>query len=63
MTEGSAAAESGLQGGDVLISIDGIRTVDRNSLRRALAAKFKGSEIELVIVRDGERMRIAATMK
>ncbi|MAW60991.1 MAG: hypothetical protein CMJ94_09160 [Planctomycetes bacterium] len=63
VTEGSAAAESGLQGGDVLISIDGIRTVDRNSLRRALAAKFKGSEIELVIVRDGERMRIAATMK
>lgn len=63
VTEGSAAEMSGLQSGDVLLSIDGIRTVDRDTLRRALAGKFKGTEITIVFLREGERMSVTATMR
>ena len=63
VTEGSAAEAAGLQAGDVLLSIDGVRTEDRDSLRRALAGKFKGTEITVVFTRDGERMSATATMK
>ncbi|MCH2101840.1 MAG: M28 family peptidase [Planctomycetes bacterium] len=63
ITSESAAELAGLQANDVLLSIDGFRTVDRDSLRRALAGKFKGTEIRVVFLRNGERMSITATMK
>jgi peptidase M28-like protein/PDZ domain-containing protein len=62
VTEESAAAAAGLEGGDILLSVDGIRTTDRDSLRRALAGKFKGTSVTVVYSRNGERQSTTATM-
>lgn len=62
VTEGSAAEAAGILADDVLWSVDRVRTTDRDSLRRALAAKYKGTEIEVVLLRDGERVVLQATM-
>ncbi len=63
VTDESAAAASGLEAGDILLSVDGIRTTDRDSLRRALAGKFKGTTVTVVYSRNGERQSTTATMK
>lgn len=63
VTEDSAAEAAGLQAGDILLSVDGVKTVDRDSMRRALAGKFKGTAVTVVYSRDGERRSTTATMK
>jgi Peptidase family M28/PDZ domain len=63
VSEDSAAELAGLVVGDVLIKVDKRRIHNRDDVRRALAGKEKGTEIKVVILRDGEQKVIQATLK
>lgn len=52
----SAAAQSGLQAGDVLTHIDGVEIVDGNHLRNMIALIRVGEEARVTYARNGEVM-------
>ena len=60
--EGSPAAEAGLRRGDVIVELGGdpIRTVE--DLYSAIRRRDPGDEVELEIVRDGERETLDVTL-
>jgi serine protease DegQ len=62
VVEGSGAAEAGIQAGDVLLSADGepLRSVE--DLFALLRERDPGDEIELELLRDGERQTVTATL-
>jgi S1-C subfamily serine protease len=59
---GSAAAEAGVRVGDVIASIDGRPLGGRTALRRAILQREIGDRVELGIIREGERLQVAATL-
>lgn len=61
--EGSAAAEAGLQDGDVLLRVNGRDTIDMDQLRRALAGGLKGEEVSLKVKRGQETVNLTATLQ
>lgn len=61
--EDSAAAAAGVLPGDVLLGIDRRRVTDRDTLRRALAGRWKGETLTLRLLRDGERIELEATLQ
>ncbi|MBN2130471.1 MAG: Do family serine endopeptidase [Sedimentisphaerales bacterium] len=56
VTEGSAAAEAGLERGDIVIRFDGVTVDNANEFRNRVAMYKPASEIEMVVLRDGEEM-------
>ena len=62
IAEGSPAAEAGLTAGDVIVELGGeeIRTVE--DLYSAIRSRDPGDEVELTIVRGGERQTLDATL-
>ncbi len=60
--EGSAAAEAGLEGGDVILSLNGTPTGTTNDLLGAILRHRRGDRVELVLLRDGERLEKAVTL-
>lgn len=50
---GSPADKAGLKKGDVIIEVNGKKTVDANSVRLAVSQNRPGTRIELVYLRDG----------
>lgn len=63
VSEDSAAQEAGILDGDVLLVVNGRKIEDRMALRRSLAGLQKGAEISAVILRDGVRKSLNATLK
>ncbi len=61
VVEGSAAEAAGLRVGDDLVSIDGRRVSTFDDVGE-LVAPNPGEEVRLVVVRDGERMTLDATL-
>ncbi len=60
--EGSAAAEAGLKAGDVVVELDG-RPIDSSSdLRNRIGLVPVGDKVRLVVIRDGRRREITATV-
>ena len=51
---GTAAAEAGLEEGDIITRVDGIALRDYNQLRTIIANKRPGDVVEVDVVRDGE---------
>lgn len=54
----SAAAEVGIEVGDVFLAYDGERVFDSASLQRATTAGEFGETVSIDVLRDGERIRV-----
>jgi len=54
---GSPADAAGLKAGDVVVEFDGKPVVDLQSYSDALYARQPGDEVDVVVVRNGERVR------
>ena len=59
--EESAAAEAGLQAGDVITSVDGRSVDDINNLRRRLSVVDPGEEVSIGVTRSGRELDLTAT--
>jgi len=60
--ENQPAAKAGLKGGDVILSLDNIRTQTPNDLRNAVAAIAPNKEVAVVIIRDGKELTLNAVL-
>jgi Do/DeqQ family serine protease len=61
--EGSAASESDLRAGDVILEIDGREVDAPNQLQSYVAAQTAGTTVTLKIFRDGETLERKVTLK
>ena len=60
--EESAAADAGLQAGDVITSVDGRSVADSANLRRRLSAVDPGEEVSIGVTRAGRELELTATL-
>ncbi|MEJ2515897.1 MAG: DegQ family serine endoprotease [Gammaproteobacteria bacterium] len=58
----SAAAEAGLEAGDIIVSVDGEPVENANELRNAIGLKRSGDTVRLEVIRDGDSRRVTATL-
>ena len=63
VTVDSAASESGLMVGDVLLQVNGRDITSMETLRRALAGGLRGEEVSMIVTRDGVKKTFKATLK
>lgn len=59
---GSGADEAGIESGDVIISIDGVRVTNIGDLVAQVGAHRPGDTVEVELIRDGETMRLEVTL-
>lgn len=59
---GTAAEAAGIEVGDLVISIDADPIRDSNDLRAEVITRAPGTEIELVLIREGERITLIAVL-
>ncbi|HEX5996207.1 MAG TPA: trypsin-like peptidase domain-containing protein [Jiangellales bacterium] len=59
---GSAAAEAGLENGDIVTHINDRLVTDAESLIAAVRSYRPGDEVELTVVRDGETITLPVTL-
>jgi serine protease Do len=60
---GSPAARAGLRQGDVIVSLDGEKLADNNSLRNRIAGTKPGSKVAVEVLRDGHSQTLYATLE
>ncbi len=60
--EESAAADAGLQAGDVITSVDGRAVDDSANLRRRLSGIDPGEEVSIGVTRAGRELELTATL-
>lgn len=56
------AARDGLLAGDVILDVDGKRVDSSDALPRLIGAIDPGEEVELIVLRNGERETVTATL-
>ncbi|PKO79967.1 MAG: peptidase [Betaproteobacteria bacterium HGW-Betaproteobacteria-13] len=59
---GSAADKAGLQAGDVVLGVDGIRVADSADLPRIIGEKRPGTKVKLDVWRDGRNREVSAVL-
>lgn len=59
---GSAADQAGLQAGDVVLGVDGIRVADSADLPRIIGEKRPGTKVRLDVWRDGRNREVTAVL-
>ena len=59
---GSPADSAGLKAGDVVVEFDGRVVTDLQSYSNALYARKPGDEVDIVVLRNGERVRVRARL-
>lgn len=59
--EGSAAHKAGIERGDVIIEIDGVKILTMDQLTELIASKKVGDEIKITIVKNGKENRELTT--
>lgn len=59
----SAAEEAGIMPGDVIISVDGARIDNADTLRNRIGLMRPGDRVEFEVYRDGERLQLAARLR
>ena len=62
VTPGSGAAGAGLQEGDVIVEVDGTRVSGPETVASEVRGHGVGDVIDVVIVRDGVRQTVSATL-
>lgn len=60
--EGSAAEKAGLMAGDILVEFAGHEITDLYAYTYALREHKPGDEVEVVVIRDGERLHFKAVL-
>ena len=60
--EGSPAEEAGLQSGDIIVEFGGQEVTDLYAYTYARRDHEPGDEVELVVLRDGERMTVTVVL-
>lgn len=60
---GSPAEKAGLQGGDVLVQMAGVRVKNLHDLVFVLRSKRAGDTVEVVFVRNGQEIRSTTTLE
>ncbi|MFD2035524.1 Do family serine endopeptidase [Belliella marina] len=63
VNEGSGGADAGLQKGDVIIGVDGVRTNTTATLQEMVARKRPGDRVSLKYLRNGKEMETQVTLK
>ena len=63
VTDGSAAAEAGLQPGDVIIELDGQPITSSSDVGAVIRTKQPGDTLTVVFERDGRREEVTVTLK
>ncbi len=61
--EASPAAVAGLQKGDVIVEFGGLPVTDLYAYTYALGEFEPGDEVEVVVVRNGQRVQVTATLE
>jgi Do/DeqQ family serine protease len=59
---GSAADRAGLRRGDIITALNGTAVTDSNTFRNQIAGTPPGTEVTLVIKRDGKEQQVRATL-
>ena len=59
---GTAADDAGIEPGDVIVGLDGKEVVDSRDLRTRIALAPIGGEVDIDVVRDGERKTLEAVI-
>jgi serine protease Do len=63
VSQGSPAAEAGLQQQDVIVSMNGTATTSASELRRILYTDAEiGEEVDITLYRDGKKMNVKLTL-
>ena len=62
VVEGSSAEDAGIEPGDVIVSVDDEEIVDRRDLWNRIGLAAIGDEVDVVLIRDGERKTVQATL-
>ena len=60
--EGTAAAEAGVQPGDIITAVDGHSVTESGDLRVLIIGNSPGDEVVLTIVRDGEEILLPVVL-
>ena len=60
--EDSPAQKAGLQEEDLVVRVNGERIEDADALREVIKSNDPGDEVELEVIRDGERIFMAVTL-
>jgi len=60
--EGSPAADAGIRGGDIVVEFGGREVRDIYAYTYALQAHEPGDAVEIVVLRDGERLTFTAVL-
>ena len=58
-----AAERAGMQPGDVLIQVNGFPTHSFEDLARAIESAEVGDEVEVVLLREGQELRLPVTLQ
>jgi len=58
--EGSAAEEAGIQNGDIIVEFDGKKITGADRLRHIVAETPVGKEVEVIVNRQGEQIKLTA---
>jgi len=60
--EGSPAEKAGIKPDDIVVELQGEPVTNANELMNKIAAQKPGTEVELVVLRDGKRKRLTVTL-
>lgn len=63
LTQGSAAAEAGVEQGDVIIAVDGVPTPTSPALLEQIGRHRPGDKVELTVLRDKRERSISVTLQ
>ena len=63
VVENSAAAEAGIEVGDLVIKIDGDEISSANELQEVIADKSPGNKIQLTVLRKNRTLILSAKLK
>ncbi|WP_116127736.1 trypsin-like peptidase domain-containing protein [Lewinella sp. IMCC34183] len=61
--DGSAAQEAGIESGDVIVAVDGIRTLRSSVLLEQLGRHRPGDQVTITVERDGDNRDFNVTLK
>ena len=63
VSKGSPAAKGGIESGDIILSLDGKPVYRSNALPPLVGAVAPGEEVDIVVLRDGERRTLPVTIE